>query len=269
MATNNSCNYDPTQHAVIVGAANGAITSLAVGTTRQILTGNTTADPSYRSLSVTRQVFTSTGTYTPTAGMVYCDIEVIGGGGGGGGAAGSAAAFAAASGGGGGGYARGTFSSSTIGASQAVTIGAAGTAGTAGNNNGGDGGTTSVGALISATGGIHGLGSAAASNGAVDGGDGGAGSNGDFQTTGAPGGPGLIYSAISVGSWVSSGHGGNSFFGGGAKNISTPVTQAITGRAATSYGGGGGGGAQVATNTNVSGGAGAKGVVIVTEYVLS
>ena len=35
--------------------------------------------------------FASSGTYTPTAGMVYCVIECVGGGGGSGGVSGSAA----------------------------------------------------------------------------------------------------------------------------------------------------------------------------------
>lgn len=47
MATNNSCNYNPTNHAVQVGGANGSLTSLAVGTTGQFLAANTGADPSW------------------------------------------------------------------------------------------------------------------------------------------------------------------------------------------------------------------------------
>src|SRR5205823_4319986 len=42
------------------------------------------------SLTVTKQVFTGNGTYTPSAGMVYCIIECQGGGGGGGGVSGGA-----------------------------------------------------------------------------------------------------------------------------------------------------------------------------------
>ena len=102
--------------------------------------------------SVVTQVFTSSGTYTPTTGMDYCIVEVVGGGGGSGGIAATTTSNSLSPGGGGGGYARKLFASATIGVSQTVTIGAGGTAGAAGNNNGGAGGTTSLGSLISATG---------------------------------------------------------------------------------------------------------------------
>ena len=55
--------------------------------------------------SVSMRIFTSSGTYTPTSGMLYCLVECVGGGGGGGGASGGASQSAGASGGGGGGYA--------------------------------------------------------------------------------------------------------------------------------------------------------------------
>src|SRR5579859_3128384 len=73
------------------------------------------------------QVFTSTGTYTPTTGMKYCTIECLGGGGGGGGTAASGATVNTGGGGGGAGsYSRKTVTAATVGGSQAVTIGAAG-----------------------------------------------------------------------------------------------------------------------------------------------
>ena len=213
--------------------------------------------------NIVRQVFTSTGTYTPTSGMKYCDIEVVGGGGGGGGTQSAAGGFiAAGGGGGGGGYARGRFTAATIGTSQSVTIGAAGLASTAGNNPGGTGGTTSVGSLISATGGVGGSGSIDNAFFAFGpGGAGGAGSNGDFQTTGTPGHPGISCLSPGNSQAVASGNGGSSFFGGGANGVINAA-----GNTANSYGGGGSG-AGSENSGALSGGAGFKGVVIVTEYV--
>ena len=225
-----------------------------------------------RLFSVNTQVFTSSGTYTPTTGMLYCVIEVVGGGGGGGGTANGASLSAGgAGGGGGGGYARGKFSSATIGASQTVTIGAAGAAGSAGNNAGGTGGTTSVGALISAAGGVGGGGSSPGSVQSGSGGAGGAGSSGDFQTTGAPGGNGIGLGATASSVAISlalSGIGGSSFFGGGATSVVSGGS-AVAGTAATSSGGGGSGAAVGDNASSAAGGAGVKGAVIVTEYIIN
>ena len=74
-------------------------------------------------------VIAASGTYTP-AGLLFAIVEVIGGG----------------SGSGDGGYARGIYSSSVLGASQAVVIGA-------GGGSDSQGGTTSFGSLVPATGG--------------------------------------------------------------------------------------------------------------------
>ena len=86
--------------------------------------------------------------------MLYCIIECVGGGGGGGGVASASAATCNNGGGGGGGaYSRKFASSSTIGASQTVTIGPAGSAGASGNNAGGNSSTaTSVGSICTANG---------------------------------------------------------------------------------------------------------------------
>src|SRR3954471_20116985 len=72
---------------------------------------------------VTKQVFTASGTYTPTPGMVACVIECVGGGGGGGGAQSVGGNNGAGAGGGGGGYSRTYATAATVGASQTVTIG--------------------------------------------------------------------------------------------------------------------------------------------------
>lgn len=136
-----------------------ALLTTNVGSSGQLLTSSGSGFAPYFLSATTAlniQVFTYTGssqTYTPTPGMSYCTIEVIGGGGGGGGMAVTGSHASAGSGGGAGGYARLTASAATIGASQTVTVGAAGGGGAAGAHNGTGGGTTSVGSLVSATGG--------------------------------------------------------------------------------------------------------------------
>jgi hypothetical protein len=253
-------------------ANNGVLTTSSAGvpsvtaiSASNLLATNAAGTIASRAFSINRQVFTSSGTYTPSTGMLYCDVQIVGGGGGGGGTAATSATIVSAAGGGGaGGYAQGRFSAATIGVST-VTIGAAGAAGAAGNNSGGTGGTSSVGALISATGGIGGGGGSATAFSLSSGGAGGVGSGGDFATTGQPGGWG--FSAITVGTFELnlSGFGGSSFFGGGAIQASNSA-----GVAANSAGGGGSG----ASAANVSaaaqaGGAGFKGIVIVTEYIIN
>lgn len=79
MATNNSCNYNPTNHAVQVGGASGALTSLSVGADHSLLIGSTGADPSFvtngtpyvSSISFDSGTnsldnYTNAGTWTPT-----------------------------------------------------------------------------------------------------------------------------------------------------------------------------------------------------------
>ena len=154
-------------------------------------------------VSVKRQTFTSSGTYTPNTGMLYCDVEVWGGGGGGGGCSAGAAA-----GGGAGGHAKKVISAATIGASQTVTIGAGGNSGGAAAGTGGTGGTTSFGAILSATGGVGGSGNSGGGNTSVIGGDGGVGSGGDTNITGQPGWN-SVYIAFTGGAGGATTRGGN------------------------------------------------------------
>ena len=210
---------------------------------------------------VTRQVFTSSGTYTPTSGMIYCDIEVIGGGGGGGGCAGtSGSEVSSAAGGGAGGYAKGIFAAATIGASQTVTINNGGAGGAAGNNAGANGGDVSVGALISSTGGLGGAGSAAAASVYLNGTIGGVGTGGSFQSRGGPGGGAFSFTdgiSLAIG-----GAGGNSVVGGGA-----PSTANAAGSNSSSAGGGGSGASRPNSGAAAAGGNGMNGTVIITEYI--
>ena len=206
------------------------------------------------------QVFTSSGTYTPTPGMLYCVVELVGGGGGGGGIAGVAAQTATASGGGAGGYSRRSISAATIGVSQSATVGNLGAGGAAGNNPGATGGTSQLGALVSATGGAGGVGGASSavsvSSGAA--GPGGTGSLGDLNTFGISGFRG--YKVLTTSS--NSGDGGSSFLGGGGRSVTGPAA----GNPGTNYGSGGAGAAGLGA-TSFAGGAGSPGVIVITEYL--
>jgi len=224
--------------------------------------------------SVVNQTFTANNTYTPTTGMVYCTVEMVGGGGGSGGTAATGVADRAVTGGGGGGeYAKGIFSAATIGASQAVTIGAGGAGGAAGNNPGSTGGTTSLGALLTAVGGSGSVGGPSTSYANTIKGAGGAGGTGGaggyLRFPGQAGG--LGYTAQNTaGVQKISGSGGSSFYGTGAYGydiFELEVTSA--GASGTGYGAGARG--AVATNSQaaVAGADGTAGIVIVTEYVIS
>lgn len=255
------------QYEVVIGDAANAVTSVSPNTAGFVLTSNgTSANPTFQApaaggiSSVNVQTFTTSGTYTPTAGMKYCTIEVVGGGGGGGGAEDSTGiGIACGSGGGAGGYARLTASAATIGASQTVTIGAGGAGGTAGPNPGSNGGTTSVGTLVSATGGTGGSQGSAANGDIGFGSPGGVGSSGDINISGGPGYPGIGYT--SSGNRCASGSGGNSYFGSGGISVNDAPGQSGAG-----YGGGGSGAATV-FDAAEAGGNGTDGVVIITEYV--
>lgn len=215
------------------------------------------------------QTFVASGTYTPSVGLKYCTIEVVGGGGAGGGAnITSSTQGAAGSGGGGGGYARKTISSATVGVSQTVTIGAGGTIGAAGAG-GNTGGTTSVGAIVSASGGLGGL--AGTVSGATTfafraGGAGGAGSSGDFNITGSSGGNSIAAGTNST--LALPGDGGASYFAGRIAAIGAATNSTNTGNPGILYGGGGSGGynllAEAAATTGSAGGAG---IVVITEFI--
>ena len=253
-----------TSQQILYSTSNNVIGQLTTANSKFPAT-NSSGTLAMRGLSVVVQVFAASGTYTPTSGMLYAMIEVVGSGGGSGGVAttsGTTSGYAA--GGGGGEYARGIFTAATIGASQTVTINNGGTAATAGNNPGGTGGTNSVGALITAVGGGGGAGSAAAATGSgvsnLGGIGGTGGSGGDFRFPGNPGGNGIA----SFGLFGTSGAGGTSYFSGGARGL---VASAV-GDAGQLYGGGASGsvGFNVAARAGAAGG---KGIVVITEYVIA
>ena len=208
-------------------------------------------------------VFTSIQTYTPSAGLAWARVTVVGGGGGGGGVATtSTTQLAAGSGGGGGGQGIRTVTAAQIGANQTVIIGAAGTA-TAGSA-GGNGGQSSFGALCVANGGNGGtLGTANGGFLFVAGVNGGGTSSCDIGITGSGSGFGLVSSitATNTAATISPGIGGAGYMGGGIGLGTTSPS------AATTYGAGGNGAAASESQSAIAGGAGFQGVVIVEEYV--
>ncbi len=261
--TISSANSTATNYTLTLPAITDTVATL---TATQTLTNKTLTSPTINGNSVTVPVFdkiniqkfTSSGTYTPTTGMVYCVIECWGGGGGGGGVAGAVGNSNGSSGGGAGGYSRVTVTKSTIGSSQTITIGAAGSGGAAGNNGGSSGGVTSVGTLCVANGG----GGASAGPG---GGAGAGSGTGDITGTGAPGGSSFNY-VISAANLAAVGAiGASSAVGGGGQMIQTPSLAA--GNNAAGYAAGGSGGAVYNSATNVAGGNGTPGLVIITEFL--
>jgi len=239
-----SANITVDAHGLIQSASNGS----GSGTAFQI---------------VNVQVFTSSGTYTPTLHMQYCTVQCLAGGGGGGGvAATSGSTIAIGDGGGSGEYAVGTFSAATIGVSQVVTIGAGGTAGSPAGGTGGTGGTSSLGGLITSLGGQggdYGLAVSAFSGVGGLGGNGGVG--GDYR---APGAPGIAAYGSASPLFTASGAGASSQLGGGGQAVPTNGN----GNAGLGYGSAGSGACNIVSSGSTRpGGAGAPGIIIITEYI--
>jgi len=216
---------------------------------------------------IERQVFTASGTYTPTKGLRFVIVEVVGGGGQGGTAPITTSTQAGGGcGGGAGGYSQKKILASAIGVTETITIGAGGTGG---GDPAGTGGTSSFGSHCQATGGVGGLN--AGPGGTINfqkGGAGGVGSSGDINLTGGAGGTassvGETDTSIAKGSGSA---GGNSYFGGGGEGSFSAGAPAIGGVGAPNTGGGGGGSSTGDDNVAPdAGGIGGSGIVIVWEY---
>ncbi|MDL5600636.1 hypothetical protein QS468_48555 [Bacillus subtilis] len=208
------------------------------------------------------KTFTSSGVYTPTAGMKNVLVKIVGGGGGSAGvAATSSTQYAVSGGGASGSYAEAWLDSNKLGSSQVITVGIAGLAG-APATNGGSGGTSSLGSFVTAPGGggsewINLV--APNGNGLYAGGSPGVVASGGnivncAGTSGAPG--------ISVAGPTLAGHGASSPLGAGGTGNSFGGPTSV----GTGYGAGGGGVANAPNQPGRSGSAGAPGVVIIYEY---
>lgn len=207
------------------------------------------------------QVFTNSGTYTPTPGMATAVVEVQAGGGAGGGApAAGGGLISLGSGGGAGAYGKGVYAAAQIGTSQAVTVGAGGTP--ASGTFGGNGGASSFGALLTAP---PGPGGAVAGPTAAPWDVGGAGSSAASGTTGTiiagSGAAGPISIALNTTAGFGA-PGAASNLGAGAPSVGSAANGANAGKP----GAGGGGTFTPASGTALTGGQGAGGIVIVWEY---
>ncbi|MDQ0248349.1 hypothetical protein J2W22_000396 [Sphingomonas kyeonggiensis] len=204
------------------------------------------------------QTFTSSGTYTPSAGTASVVVELVGGGGAGGGcAATSGAQGSAGSGGSSGSYARARLTTGFAG--LAVTVGAGGAPSSAAAR-GNAGSASSFGTLVTAPGGLGGMPGYATSPGIIVGGsDAGPASTGGnlVNTAGNPGDHGLVIGLTAV---VGGNGGGSPFGGGGNGGGNTPGYNGLA------PGAGGGGASSIAAGTARNSGAGANGLVIVYEY---
>lgn len=243
---------------VLLGNGTSALQVVAPGTSGNVLTSNgttwTSAAPANPNALRRITTFTASGTWTKNADTASVLVVVVGAGGGSGSCS-PGAGTCTAGGGAGGGTAIKRIAAASLGATETVTVGAGGTAGSAGGN-GGTGGTSSFGAHCSATGGAGSLGNSTA-NTTTFGGAGGSGSGGDINLVGSDGSTGQINSTAAQ---STSGDGGASQFGGSAG----PVKPSTAGVAGKNYGGGASGSAS--TSSNIAGGAGAGGLVIVYEY---
>ena len=217
--------------------------------------------------NINYQSFSSSGTYTPTTGMAFCEVYCTGGGGGGGGVDGDDTSLAHSTGGGGaGGTAIKIYTASEIGANATVTIGSGGSGATNGGN-GASGGNSSfapagAGGTITGNGGSGSTGFNGGNPEVRGGGSGSTASGGDINITGNSGGVGSNSGESAIG-----GQGGNSYFSGGAIGGSVVRSNATSNGADAVQGAGGGGGA-VRNSTSIGqGGNGGNGIVIVKEFI--
>jgi hypothetical protein len=223
------------------------------------------------SARVFAQTYTTSGTFTPPAGVTSVIVECWGGGGAGGAATGNPAA---GGGGAGGSYVKNTSIPVSQGTNYTVTVGTGGVGGSGAGGNGGDSwfGSTST---ILAKGGLGGA--LASSNNSTASGaaalnTGNVGSTNPFSYYGGAGGTGAA-------SGASGGGGGSSAGTGSGGNAASGVTGgvAVTGGGAGVSGstnsadgtnnpnlGGGGAGGRAGGNTDRLGGSGGNGQVIIS-----
>jgi hypothetical protein len=200
------------------------------------------------------QVFTASGTYTPTAGTNKVRVTVLGAGGAGAGAAATGAGqVSIGASGQAGAMGIGIITSGFTGVTVTVGTGGTGVVGSAGN----PGGASSFGALITAPGGQGALAGAAGVISNAQGGSSSTVASGGsiLNIKGAPGNnAGGTFSSGQSYNYV--GLGGSSLYGGGG----------TTGLPPTGYGAGGGGVSNVQSSSALIGQAGTGGLVMIEEF---
>lgn len=221
---------------------------------------------------VGHQVFTSSGTYTPTSGTKKVYIQMCGAGGGGGGAQGTTGDAAAGGGGGAGDLWMKYIDCAGSCTGGALTIGAGGAGGSTSGGNGSSGGDTSIvidGGTNTAPGGTGGTGMTSQTliNWVQGGNKSPGGTSGaDVDSRGAHGGRGVAFCFSGCGAGFAgdgwAGNGGESPWGAGGQGQSTNGAAEDNGYGNCS--GGSGGATRYATG--FAGGTGAAGLVVVWEY---
>ncbi|MGC0863478.1 hypothetical protein [Pantoea agglomerans] len=209
---------------------------------------------------INMQLFTASGTYTPTPGTKSIVVEVQGAGGGAGGIGGAGTGTVAiGNGGAAGGYAKSRLTSGFSGGIS-ITVGTGGPGGNLAPTNGTDGGLSSFGSAIIANGGAGGLGQNQTTPPySVTGSLGGIATGGNIVNM--RGGASANGAALSTGS-VLPGIGGAAVLG---LPVLSPANNGAPIYAAFGYGAGGGG-SYAFNRAGFSGGSGANGVVIIWEY---
>lgn len=169
------------------------------------------------SFGVKMEVFTSSGTFTPAAGITEYEVILTGGGG-------SSQGNTTTPGSGGGGAGGTCISNLTLTEAQTVTIGSGGTLA-------GNGGQSTFGSILTAYGGTG-------VNKTSSGGAGGEASGGDINITGGDGDSGITNGRGGIG--------GSSYWGGGGRGEES----GDTGGDGKAYGSGGGGNSSTTKITN-------------------
>jgi hypothetical protein len=219
---------------------------------------------------VNRIVMTTSGTYIPTTGTKFIDVEAVGGGGSGGGIqATSGSQAAAASSGGGAGYGRILYTAAQLGASAAVTIGVGGAAAAVGSN-GFDGTDTNFvpagsGSTLSCSGGGGGLTQTSSASAQITaGGTFGDAIGGQLHIAGGSCPNSLT---LAAGVMAMSGPGGSTPLGEGGISVNVISPSSVEGQPGSGFGAGSSGAAGCNTATPQTSAAGQPGVVIITEYI--
>jgi hypothetical protein len=279
MASNLAVQAGSGNRVMTLSTSTGQVGPINDGTSGQVLTTNGSGSLSWTTVSggggtviaVQKYDTAVAFTYTPTAGMKYVIIELLGGGGGGGGSASNGIGQASAGGGGGGGaYAKILLTAAQVGVSIAGVVGNRGT-GQSGSNDGNDGQNTT----LSVTGGTWTLG----------GGKGGKGSPAGTRTETQKSLGGTVFSGFGYIIYTSEGQGGENgcsvgttfAFGGkggdsmlGDGGIPVKCTQSGSSTSlqfASGMGAGGAGAASYENGTNFTGGNGTTGIAIFTEFI--
>lgn len=203
---------------------------------------------------------TTSGTYTPSPGLVEAFVEVCAGGGSCALTTSTGGQFAVSGGGGGGGYAAALLSAATIGASQVATVGLGGIAPVT-NSGGNTGGNSSLGTLVVATGGLGGtIGNSSATLSAAVSVIGGNGTTGTKLIPGGSSSTAWGNNSLLIGS----AGGGSVFASNGTQAISVGSTQ--NGSAGIGFGAGANGGITIGATTATAF-AGNPGVIYITEFI--